>query len=101
MAVRSVAIIGLGTFGTSVARHLAKLGDRVLAIDTKESHVGEVCEELDETVQADATDIKVLQEFGLEDYDAVVVSIGAKIEPSIVVAMNLKELFKYEEIPSA
>mgnify|MGYP001087972705 CR=1 FL=1 len=89
---RSIAIIGLGTFGLSVARQSALLGDRVLGIDTKEVHVGQICDEIDETIQADGTDLKALESIGLDAYDSIVVSIGANVESSILVAMNVLEL---------
>lgn len=92
MKSRNFAIIGLGTFGGSVAKELTRMGDTVLGIDTNEKLVMSMNDALENTVQADATDPKALAECGVESYDAVVISIGENIEASILSAMNALEL---------
>lgn len=92
MKSRNVAIIGLGTFGGSVALELTRMGDTVLGIDTNEKLVLRLSDELENTVQADGTDPKALGECGIANYDAVVISIGENIEASILSAMNVLEL---------
>ncbi|MEM6898208.1 MAG: TrkA family potassium uptake protein [Pseudomonadota bacterium] len=89
---KTIAVIGLGTFGLSVARTLSKMGDTVLGIDTQETGVADVCDDIASAVQADATDPKALIECGLENYDTVLVSIGKDLEANILAAMNAKEL---------
>jgi len=89
---RDVAIIGLGTFGTALARELTRMGDRVTGIDIAEKPVQLICEELESTLEADARDLKALQQCGIEKYDTVIVSIGENIEASILAAMNVMEL---------
>lgn len=92
MKSRNVAIIGLGTFGGSVALELTRMGDKVLGIDTNEKLVLRLSDELENTVQADGTDPKALGECGIANYDAVVISIGENIEASILSAMNTLDL---------
>ena len=46
----SFAVIGLGTFGTTVASELARFGNHVLGIDTIERNVSRVAETLAEAV---------------------------------------------------
>lgn len=89
---RNIAIIGLGTFGLSIARELTGMGDIVLGIDRDEALVSKVNGDLAETLQVDAMDMRALQECSLETYDVVVVSIGENLEASIIAAMNAKEL---------
>lgn len=88
---RNVAIIGLGTFGISVARELTRMGDEVLGIDSDEKPVIDLNDEIASTLQADATDPKALAECGIESYDSVIISIGENIEASILSAMNALE----------
>ncbi len=88
---RNVAIIGLGTFGVSVARELTRMGDEVLGIDSDEKPVNNLNDEIANTIQADATDPKALAECGIESYDAVIISIGENIEASILSAMHALE----------
>jgi trk system potassium uptake protein TrkA len=89
---RNVAIIGLGTFGISVAQELTRLGDNVLGIDNRPSRVSMICDDIKTSVEADATDKKALSQCGLETYDAVLVSIGENTEASLLAAMNVMEL---------
>jgi len=89
---RNVAIIGLGTFGVSVARELTRMGDNVLGIDDDPARVSMICDEIKSSIQVDATDDKALSQCALETYDAVLVSIGENTEASILAAMNVIEL---------
>lgn len=89
---RDFAVIGLGTFGLTLARELTRLGDRVLGIDSDPKQVGLMSDELHATLEADATDVKALNQCGLKDYDAIIVSIGENIQASIIAAMNVLEL---------
>lgn len=87
---RSFAVIGLGTFGGTVAADLARFGNRVLGIDVAERPVADLADFLAETVIADGTDEAALREAGVGQYDVVVVAIGDNLEASIVCTMNLR-----------
>ena len=47
---RSYAVIGLGTFGSTVAAELASYGNPVLGFDIDESTVADIADILDEAV---------------------------------------------------
>lgn len=89
---RTIAVIGLGTFGKSVARELTRVGDRVLGIDIDERRVADLADELDSTITADTIDIKALRQCGLESFDAIVIAIGRVMDASILTALNVLEL---------
>lgn len=89
---RTVAVIGLGTFGKSVARELTRMGDRVIGIDIDSKRVTDLADEIDSTLQADTTDIKALRQCGLDSFDAVVVAIGRVTDASILTCLNVLEL---------
>jgi trk system potassium uptake protein TrkA len=90
---RQYAVIGLGRFGTSLARTLWKLGQEVLAIDTDEERLRYVSEEVTHTLQVDATDVNVLKSIGIANFDVVVVAIGEmNIQASVFTTLLLKEL---------
>lgn len=59
MKKKQYAVIGLGRFGTSLARTLWKLGQEVLAIDMDEERLRYISEEVTHTLLADTTDINV------------------------------------------
>jgi trk system potassium uptake protein len=86
------AVIGLGRFGFSVAKTLAKYGAEVIAIDREEERVKKVSEFVSYAVQLDAMDEKALRSVGVQNVDTAIVSIGENIEASILVVMLLKEM---------
>ena len=88
---RQFVVIGLGRFGASVARALTQLGEEVLGIDADEEKVQSLSEELLHVVVADATDPAVLESLGLRNFDVAVVSIGRKLQDSILITLALKE----------
>lgn len=89
---KQYAVIGLGRFGTSVARTLHSLGRDVLAIDTSEDRLKYVADEVTHTLLADTTDANVLKNIGIANFDVVVVAIGENIQANIMTTLLLKEL---------
>ena len=89
---QQVAVIGLGRFGSSVARSLYNLGHDVLAIDTSEQRVQSMMGQVSYPVTCNSTDEVVLQELGITDYDAAVVAIGSDIVSSIMTSVLLKTM---------
>lgn len=90
---KTYAVIGLGRFGTSVARTLGKRGLEVLAIDCDEAAVkGIVNGIVTQALQADGTDINALRAAGVRNCDVAIVAIGGDINASILSTLNCKEL---------
>ena len=89
---KQYAVIGLGRFGTSIARTLFKLGQEVLVIDTDEERLRYVSEEVTHTLLADTTDVNVLKNIGIKNFDVVVVAIGENVQSNIMTVLLLKEL---------
>lgn len=90
--VGPVAVIGLGTFGGTVARDLASFGHHVIGIDVDEARVNEFADDLAQALIADARDERALQDAGVDQCDAVVVAMGEDLEANIVGAMNARVL---------
>ena len=86
------AVIGLGRFGSSVARTLYDLGHTVLAMDKDEASLRAVVDHVTHAVQIDSTDPEALRAVGITNFDAVVVAIGVDIQESILTTMLLKDL---------
>lgn len=86
------AVIGLGSFGATVALELTKLSHDVIGIDTIKRNVESLADRITHAVIADATDEHVLEELNIQNCDAVVVAIGEDIEASILCVLNLKNL---------
>ena len=90
--VEAVAVIGLGTFGATVATDLAAFGHQVIGIDLDERRVDDLAETLSQAVIADARDERALRGAGVDQCDAVVIAIGEDLEANIVGAMNARTL---------
>lgn len=83
-AADSVAVIGLGRFGSSLALELMKTGTHVLGIDQHEDNVQALNGELTQVVRADATRREVLEQLSIHDFDRVVVAVGSHLQSSIL-----------------
>jgi len=92
LKTRSFAVIGLGTFGSTVASELARFGNPVLGIDTDERHVTRLANTLTEAIIADGKDEAALKEAGVGNYDVAIVAIGEDLEANILCTMNVKLL---------
>ena len=86
------AVIGLGSFGATVATELIGLNHDVIGIDSNKKYVENISDQLTHAVIADATDEHVLNELNIQNCDAVVVAIGEDIEASILCVLHLKNL---------
>ena len=64
---KSIAVLGLGKFGRSLARSLSSLGADVLAVDQNETIVKEIADFCSEAVCADLTNEESLNALGLKE----------------------------------
>jgi len=86
------AVIGLGSFGATVATQLISLKHDVIGIDLDKKYVENISDQLTHAVIADATDEHVLDELDIQRCEAVVVAIGEDIEASILCVLHLKNM---------
>ncbi|MDD9271185.1 potassium channel family protein [Paenibacillus sp. GCM10023248] len=89
---KQFAIIGMGRFGSSIAKTLSQLGFEVMAIDFREETVQDISSIVTHAVQADSTDEEALRALGIRNFDVVVVAIGEDIQASILTTLILKEM---------
>lgn len=92
MLGKQFVVIGLGRFGSSVAKTLYSLGKEVLAIDTDEEVVQSISDSVTHSVQADATDEATLRSLGIRNFDVAVITIGSDVQSSVMVTLLVKEL---------
>jgi len=86
------AVIGLGVFGSSIARTLAERGAEVTAVDIKLARVEAIKDDVAHAVCLDATDKKALVGQNIHEADAVVVAIGEDFECLLLASVLLLEL---------
>ena len=67
--MRQFAVIGLGRFGSSVAKTLSEKGKEVLGIDSREEIVQDMSEVINQAVCVDAKDDKALKALGIQNVD--------------------------------
>ena len=92
MKQKTYAVLGLGVFGSTIAKTLSEYHCEVIGIDNDLTCVERVAEFATQAVQADFTDIEQLRELGIQDVDVAVVATGSRLESSIMAVLHLKEL---------
>ena len=95
--MRRVVVIGLGIFGSQLARQLYESGLEVVAIDKNRDVVQRIKDHSTKAVLADATDKEVLESIGIDAKDTVVISFGEDLSASTLLTLYLKEM-KVKEI---
>ena len=90
--MNSFVVIGLGRFGSALARQLCQLGAEVLAMDVSADLVQQISQDVTHAVVGDARDKEVLRALGVREMDCAVIAIGEDLAASVLTVMNLKEL---------
>jgi trk system potassium uptake protein TrkA len=85
-------IIGLGNFGTQLARQLGREGHEIVAVDNDASHISQLKDEIEYLIQADCTDLNAFHEIPIDACDAVILAIGEDFEASLTIAANVQQL---------
>jgi len=99
--MRRFAVVGLSSFGYFLTKFLSERGLPVMAIDNDEAKIDKVKPFIHKAIIADATDRETLANLGLQEFDVVVVSLGEKIDASILVVLYLRELGVKEIVAKA
>ena len=86
------AVLGLGSFGFSVAQTLFEEGNDVIALDVDNDLAQKIRPFCSQAIIGDATQKDMLATLGLDEMDAVVVSLGGNASSSTLVTLFVKEL---------
>jgi trk system potassium uptake protein TrkA len=89
---KQVIVVGLGQFGSAVARELSTLGNEVLAVDIDEAAVNDIAPDVTHAVQLDASAEGTLRSIGAADFSAAIVGMAADTDASIFATMALQDL---------
>ena len=90
--MKAYVVIGLGRFGSEVARQLYSLGCEVLALDMLSDLVQQISKDVTHAVVGDGQDIEVLKALGVRNMDCAIIAIGDDLAASVLATMNMKEL---------
>ncbi len=89
---KSIAVFGIGRFGRSLALTLSEAGADVMVVDGDENVIEKIADKVTYAIKADLKSDEAIQALGLEDMDAVVVSMGSDLKASIMSVMVSKEM---------
>ncbi|MHC4358968.1 MAG: potassium channel family protein, partial [Planctomycetota bacterium] len=90
--MKQYAVVGLGRFGSTVAKVLMSKGAEVVAIDRSKKRVEAMKDIVSSAIQIDAMDEESLRECGIEKVDAAIVCMGLDIEENILATTILKKI---------
>jgi len=90
--MRSIAVIGLGTFGRSLATELTERGAQVIAIDNNKEQIESVKEFVTYAVTLNSMDQNALEGVAIKDVDLAVVCIGDDVEANLLTTLLLKKM---------
>ena len=85
-------IIGLGTFGSTLATDLTNKGHEVMGVDHVEQRVEDIKDNIAIAYIMDATERVALKQLPLSEMDCAIVCIGQSMDNSLRTVAALKEL---------
>ncbi|MDD4857493.1 MAG: NAD-binding protein, partial [Candidatus Krumholzibacteria bacterium] len=89
---KKYATIGLGNFGFNVTKTLFEEGHDVIAVDLDEDAIQRVQPYCTQAILADATQKEIIKTLGIEEMNAVIVSMGDNENAATLITLYLKEL---------
>ena len=75
--MKTVLVIGLGQFGSRIAKRMEELNCEVMAVDVVEERVNEVLPYVTYAQIGDSTTAEFLRSLGIDNYDVCIVALGA------------------------
>lgn len=80
-------IIGLGIYGTNLARDLTDLGNEVIGADVRSTNVEAIKDYISTAYTIDSTDPAALAVLPLKNVDLVIVAIGENFGASVKLSL--------------
>ena len=85
-------VLGVGRFGTALAKELASAGADLIILDKDEEIIADLREITENAYIVKNLDKKTLHDVGIENCDVAIVGIGESIDTSILTTLNLISL---------
>ena len=89
---KTYAVLGLGRYGSAVAKELVDNGQDVIAVDADERIVNALADKLPICKCADVTDPEVLRQLSIATVDVVIIAMANNLEASVMAVTLCKEL---------
>ena len=90
--MKTILIIGLGQFGTHIARRMSEMRCEVMAVDIDEERVNAILPYVTNAQIGDSTNEEFLRSLGVSNYDICIVALGSLFQSSLETTSLLKEL---------
>ena len=90
--MKTILIIGLGQFGTHIAKRMSDLRCEVMAVDIDEERVNAILPYVTNARIGDSTNEEFLRSLGVGNYDICIVALGSLFQSSLETTSLLKEL---------
>lgn len=90
--MKSILIIGLGRFGSYMAKKFAELGNDVMVMDTDEERVNELLPYVTSAQIGDSKNEEFMASLGVRNFDVCIVAIGDDFQSSLETTSLLKDL---------
>lgn len=94
-------VIGLGRFGSNLARRLTQLGYPVLGVDRMRDKVEDIADEIGQAMIFDATYEEALEQIGVADFTTAIIAMAEDFESSALITTSLHSLGAREIIAVA
>jgi trk system potassium uptake protein TrkA len=88
---KSIAVLGLGKYGMSLAQTLYDLGEDVLVVDKNENLIRDISPKVTSAVCANLDNEDEVLALGLQNYDIVITCMGGNLSASILCVSIAKE----------
>lgn len=89
---KTFLILGLGIFGSTIAKELAKYGNDVIVVDKDMKCIDRLVDFVSHGVCCDFNDITNLKNIGIDEIDCAIIATSSHLDEVVMAVMNLKEL---------
>lgn len=89
---KQFVVLGLGSFGASVAVTLQRLGCDVVAVDQDMERIEDVADKVTYAMQADIGNPELFESLGAKNFDGIVIASSENLEGSIMATLAAKEV---------
>ncbi len=90
--MKSVLLIGMGKFGSTLGEKLTDMGDDVMIVDKNEDIVNSLAGKYENALIANCMILENLESLDVPSFDACIVAIGDDFQSSLEITSNLKDL---------
>jgi len=90
--METALIIGVGEFGSHVAKRMEQLHCEVMAVDVSEERINEILPFVTNAIIGDGTNEEFLRSLGVGNYDVCIVALGGLFQSSLETTSLLSEL---------